>query len=63
MAKTKYIYHEDAMHGYDIAIGSKLIDELIEKRIEFINKYIDIIWRNTKLYKKESKEVSKYEWK
>lgn len=39
----KFYEVKDAMHGYDIAIGSKLIDELIEKRIEFINKYIDII--------------------
>ena len=39
MAKTKYIYHEDAMHGYDIAYGSSLINELIEKRIKFIKHF------------------------
>lgn len=33
-------YHEikNAMHGYDIAIGSKLISEIIEKRIKFLKK-------------------------
>lgn len=30
---------KNAMHGYDIAIGGKLIDELIEKRVNFIKKF------------------------
>ena len=32
---------KDAMHGYDIAIGGKLIEDLINRRVEFVNSYIN----------------------
>lgn len=37
--ETVYTQIDSAMHGYDIAVGSKLLEGIIDSRIEFIKKH------------------------